>query len=135
MNRLGWNLLLAIASAGGVHVNPVQAHASGEATARVTSARTAPLALPLLPFGLVVPPVPAQPWATTTLTAPSRDHVGKEQPMQPPYRVCSLLPDDGPFAVVRRNGKYMHAAAAFPALYSTPPKLWDTGRCAGEGMR
>lgn len=51
-----------------------------------------------------------------------------------PLPDCALLPDLHSTSVVR-DGEPMPMEAAFPALASTPPKLWQTGRCAGEGMR
>ncbi len=36
---------------------------------------------------------------------------------------------------VTRNGKVVPRGVAFPALDATPPKLWQDGRCEGEGMR
>lgn len=58
------------------------------------------------------------------------------RPLRPaqPLPDCMLLPDIHSSSVVR-GGKPMPMEAAFPALASTPPKLWQTGRCAGEGMR
>jgi hypothetical protein len=58
------------------------------------------------------------------------------RPARPIQRLpdCVLLPDPYSSHVVR-NGKSMPMEVAFPALASTPPKLWEKGRCAGEGMR
>jgi hypothetical protein len=88
---------------------------------------------PMVPNGLVPPPV-ALPWNLVLLPErPTRELFPKaKQPA--PYRTCELLPEPDVYPDARsaRSGDARHA---FPAYYSAAPKLWQTDRCAGEGLR
>ncbi|MFL0338557.1 hypothetical protein [Stenotrophomonas maltophilia] len=55
-------------------------------------------------------------------------------PPRPVLQPCPTLADARPGTVVR-EGRAVPEGVAFPALHATPPKLWQNGRCAGEGMR
>jgi len=55
-------------------------------------------------------------------------------PTRPVLQPCPTLADARPSTVVR-GGRAVPEGVAFPALHATPPKLWQDGRCAGEGMR
>ncbi|MET3151683.1 UNVERIFIED_ORG: hypothetical protein ABIC77_002936 [Stenotrophomonas geniculata] len=55
-------------------------------------------------------------------------------PTRPALQPCPTLADARAGTVVR-EGRAVPEGVAFPALHATPPKLWQDGRCAGEGMR
>jgi len=83
---------------------------------------------PMMPNGLVPPPV-ALPWNLVLLPERPTPELFPKAWQPAPYRTCELLTEPDVYPDSRS------ARHAFPAYYSAAPKLWQTDRCAGEGVR
>lgn len=101
--------------------------------AEAPAAMSTPAPLPQV----AIPPLPGLP-PGQDLPALHRDRDRTSLIAPPPTRSalqpCPTLDDARPGTVVR-EGRAVPEGVAFPALHATPPKLWQDGRCAGEGMR
>lgn len=88
-----------------------------------------------LPLGLVLPPLVESPWTRVPLRDPPRRPIVLAPAKDLDYPICERLPASTTRDEVLSAGRSVPAGAVFPALEATPPKLWGTERCAGEGMR
>jgi hypothetical protein len=102
---------------------------SPQSPASAAVSKPAPLPHVAIPPLARLPPgqdLPALQRDRTSLIAPP--------PTRPVLQPCPTLADARPDTVVR-EGRAVPEGVAFPALHATPPKLWQNGPCAGEGMR
>lgn len=85
-------------------------------------------AIPILPAGMVMPPSVVPPWATVLLLERPAPDLFQPAPQPNGHQRCDVPREVNVFPdpPSRRAGR---AEYTFPALYSTPPKLWGTGRC------